>query len=286
MTCRDFERMWNELLDSETSTGRADVNAGTAVRGMAEYEGALLEHAAGCAACARVSERYQVLRRALRVWGPPLAPPAGLADRILAEFEAPTTTASAVSGSVKRKRLWQTAAGVAAIAAAAVVVALALPAVNQSMKRTRQDGPRVVLHNTPVDSSRGSAMTAVDSRDLNMALAEATAATWDLARSASEPAARISRDVLDAATRPDRTTAEPPSIAGSEAVGPTVSVPSLDSLVPGPAAAGAMLQQVGDRLTHGVRPLSDTARHAFGFLLGTTLTKPEAPINPPAQKGA
>jgi hypothetical protein len=113
-----------------------------------------------------------------------------------------------------------------------------------------------------------------------MALSEATAATWDLARSASEPAARISRQVLDAATGPDRSPAQPASVVVA------VSVPSLDSLAPDTAAAGAMLQQVGDHLTNGVRPLSNTARHAFGFLLGTALAKPEVPVNPPAQKGA
>ena len=279
MTCRDFERIWNELFDSETVTGRADRSAGTAIRDTADYERALLEHAAECAACGQVSERYRVLRRAIRTWGPPLAPAAGLADRILAEIQAPTTTAWAVNRwSVGRKRLWPTAAGLATIAAAVILVAIALPALNRSVDRTRRDGHPVVSHNTPVD--RDSATIAADSRALNMALAEATAATWDLARSASEPAARISREVLDAATGPEQTVPE------REAVAATVSVPSLDSLVPDTAAAGAMLQQVGERLTHGVRPLSDTARHAFGFLIGTTFTKPDAPINPPAQKGA
>jgi hypothetical protein len=286
MTCRDFERMWNELLDSETVTDCAAGSAGAAVRDMAECERVLREHAAGCAACSQVNARYQVLRRAIRAWGPPIAPSTGLADRILAEIQAPTTTAWAESRSVGRKRLWPIAAALAATAAAAILVAIALPALNRSLDRRLQDGHPIVLHNTPVAPDRDTATIAGDSRALNMALAEATAATWDLARSASEPAARISREVLDAATGPDQPGAVDAAVTGSDSVAATVSVPSLDSLVPGPAAAGAMLQQVGDRLSHGVRPLSDTARHAFGFLIGTTLTKPEASINPPAQKGA
>ena len=120
---------------------------------------------------------------------------------------------------------------------------------------------------------------------MNSALAEATAATWDLARSASEPAARISREVLDAATKTDHAPVEAASITSAGPVTANALVPSLDSLVPD-AAAGAMLQQVSDHFAHGVRPLSDTARNAFGFLRGPTLTKPEVRLNPPAQKGA
>ena len=91
---------------------------------------------------------------------------------------------------------------------------------------------------------------------------------------------------LDAATGPIGARLRRPRSPARDRSAAAVSVPSLDSLAPDTAAAGAMLQQVGDRLTNGVRPLSDTARHAFGFLLGTALAKPEVPVNPPAQKGA
>jgi hypothetical protein len=286
MTCRDYERLWNELLDSETCARGSVENAGLPGLGVAECERALLQHAAECAACGQVGARFQLLRRAIRAWGPAPAPSAGLTDRILAEIEAPaTTTALTDYRSNQRERHWPALAGLAAIAAAAVVLAIALPTLNRSMERAQRNGPSVTLHNTPFDPKRGSATIIGDRRALNVALAEATAATWDLARSASEPAARISREVLDAATRSDQTPHELTSNTGPGAVRATVSVPSLDSLVPD-TAAGAMLQQVGDHFTHGVRPLSDTARHAFGFLLGTTLTKPDVRLNPPAQKGA
>jgi hypothetical protein len=283
MTCREFEREWNELLDAEAGGGIERPDPGGAGR-----ERALLEHAVGCPSCGQVSARYLALRRAIRAWGPPPAPSAGLTDRILAEIHTPTTAWPIYR--VVRCELPRTRVLVSIMAAAMAASVLLGFILDRGIERHRPNEPMAVLHNTPVEpgrhEARDSATLAVDSRALNMALSEATAATWDLARSASEPAARISRQVLDAATGPDRSPAQPASIAGSRSVVVAVSVPSLDSLAPDTAAAGAMLQQVGDRLTNGVRPLSNTARHAFGFLLGTALAKPEVPVNPPAQKGA
>ena len=187
---------------------------------------------------------------------------------------------------VRRKPLGRLArATLAALAATAAAIAIGLTTAESCHGPNATERPtgRAAYHPR---RPRHDSETIADARALNMALSEATAATWDLARSASEPAARISRQVLDAATGPDRSPAQPASVTGSGSVAATVSVPSLDSLAPDTAAAGAMLQQVGDRLTNGVRPLSDTARHAFGFLLGTALAKPEVPVNPPAQKGA
>jgi hypothetical protein len=284
MTCREFEREWNELLDAEAGGRIERPDPGGAGR-----ERALLEHAVGCPSCGQVSARYLALRRAIRAWGPPPAPSAGLTDRILAEIHTPTTAAWPIYRVVRRE-LPRTRVLVSIMAAAMAASVLLGFILYRGIERRRPNEPMPVLHNTPVEpgrhAARDSATLAVDSRAFNMALSEATAATWDLARSASEPAARISRQVLDAATGPDRSPAQPASIAGSESVVVAVSVPSLDSLAPDTAAAGAMLQQVGDRLTNGVRPLSNTARHAFGFLLGTALAKPEVPVNPPAQKGA
>src|SRR5262249_49119960 len=116
------------------------------------------------------------------------------------------------------------------------------------------------------------------SPNLNEALASASEATWDLARSASEPAARLSRQFLDAAGDLDT----PPEPRGSTAG----SLPSLLSFTPDSASAVETIQQVGDRLASGVRPLSSSARQAFGFLLGAPAPKPDVRANPPSARGA
>ena len=119
---------------------------------------------------------------------------------------------------------------------------------------------------------------------LNSALADATDATWDLARVASEPAARISRQVFDAAVSPERAPAQP-GVAG-DAIPESGTVLSLDALASDSAAAVATLQQVGDHLASGVKPLSSTARQAFGFLLGPARPKPDARPHAPVARGA
>jgi hypothetical protein len=130
-----------------------------------------------------------------------------------------------------------------------------------------------------VHSSRRNSDSA-GARALNEAVAGATAATWDLARTASEPAARISRQVIDVATERE------PNHSSGVARAESGSVLSLASLAPDSAAAAATFQQVGDRLAIGVRPLSATARHAFGFLFGAPVVKPEPHTGAAAGKGA
>jgi hypothetical protein len=296
MTCRDFDRAWNELMDGEVSGGGAKLAPGAAevrpAQGdatMAQLERELREHAANCPACTLVNARYQGLRRAIGLWGPPPTPSARLADRVLAETRTPVPSAWAVYGPARRA-LPRTRVLIPILAGAMAASALLVFLIDRIVDPRGPNHAKVVRHSTPIERGQNDGGTsesvAGNSRTLNVALAEATAATWDLARSTSEPAARISRQMLDAATGPERNPSQPVSVTGPELIAATVSVPSLDSLTPDTAAAGAMLQQVGDRMATGVRPLSDTARHAFGFLLGPTLPKPEVPVNPPAQKGA
>jgi predicted anti-sigma-YlaC factor YlaD len=86
-------------------------------------------------------------------------------------------------------------------------------------------------------------------RPLADALADATSATWALAEAASAPAARLGRDVIAAAVP------EAPSVSPwTDPVGPATNV----------------LEQVGGQVNAGIRPLSGSAQHAFGFLLGPT----------------
>jgi len=248
-----------------------------------DRERLLLDHAAGCPACREVAARYETLRLALRVWGHPPAAPAGLADRILAAAQAQAQSLPRWrAGTYRTQRFWQAGLPLATVAAAvvaAVTVGLLMPKLTVDQPRLNHPTPGAAM--SPRGGHPASASPAsADARALNEAVAGATAATWDLARSASEPAARISRQVLDAATGPELNPSLP--VPG----GDSVSVPSLGSLAPDSATAVAMLQQVGDGLATRVGPLSTTARRAFGFLLGPTLAKPEVRTNPPAAKGA
>jgi hypothetical protein len=289
MTCRDSERGWNELIDMERAFARGDAaGIGQVDPAMADLERALLDHAEDCAACCLVASRYQVLRQAIQVGSKPQPPPAGLADRILAQIERPSPSAWAVYEEATSERIPYALPVLAAIAAIFIAIALYLPTVNRAVRRQQLDRPSIVLHPTPAPKSDGAQDETVPAwaSNLNTAVADATAATWDLARSASEPAARISRQVLSAATLADREPSLPNPDAGLETVSTGASVLSLAALAPDTAAAEAMLQQVGDHLATGVRPLSDTARHAFRFLLGPASAKPDVPANPPAPKGA
>jgi hypothetical protein len=263
MNCRDFERIWNERIDASSSPP-GDLGARSEV--------ALLEHAAGCSTCRRSMAGYQALERSILAWGPPPAPPADLADRMLvaARAQSPSGPQGAHTWRPGRrsKRFLAAAASIVAIVAAGLMTRI-------SIERARDRDRMAAI--TP-GNSRGPSSDRSDGPKLNEALASATEASWDLARSASEPAARLSRQFLDAAT--DAGPLQPHESSA------TMSVPSLDAFAPDSAAAVATIQQVGDRLANGIRPLSSTARHAFGFLLGPAPAKPENRASPPGARGA
>jgi hypothetical protein len=269
MNCQDFERIWNELFDA-TSPLPGDEHEHA--RAALERESALIDHAARCPACRRSSAGFQVLQRAIRAWGKAPDPPVGMADRILAAAQAPLETSRPAG---RKSRLAVSSRWL--IAAAASILALfTFGVISRMTVGPARDRGR--LAEIPPARSPNAGHELSESPRLNEALASATEATWDLARSASEPAARLSRQFLDAATEPDTERAPGNSAA--------VLVPSLDSFAPDSAAAVETIQQVGDRLASGVRPLSSTARHAFGFLLGPAPPKPEVRANPPAARGA
>jgi hypothetical protein len=275
MTCDDFERGWNELLDAggPAISGIENPGPSTAMpASQSDLELTLRDHAANCPACRQVAARYQLLRRALDVWSAHPAAPVQLVDRILAAYHGPASTRWGVSMRGARP-IWRIGLPLATAAAAALALVFVRPAI---------DGPRPNRHMVVPPSVAGNTPGGGVSPALNTALADATAATWDLARSASEPAARISRQVLDAATGPESASVDSGSGSGSF----SVSVSSYVPAAPDSAAASAMLQQVGDSLSNSVEPLSTTARHAFGFLLVPTLAKPDVRSIPPAAKGA
>ncbi len=292
MTCRDFQRGWDELLDAEARSAaladalenappgadrRRDNDRPADGDGESEGPAILAAHAAECPACRPIAARYQVLRQSIRAWRQPPAPPPGLVDRILiaAAEPAPAIWRPAVA------RPWRDSpyrlSIVSGLAAAGLIGLVLAGTIRWYVHPVdRQDPSAVAIH--PPDRHRQAAdpgqatATATDpSRSFNRALADATSATWDLARSASEPAARLGREVLDPGGEPG--SSPPGAVATAASDGRdegiarlvSVPVPSFEPLAP---EASAVIQQVGDQLSAGVRPLSSTARHAFGFLLG------------------
>jgi len=124
-----------------------------------------------------------------------------LVERILAEQK---------TGSSRRARRWRAALPLgAAVAAVACLIALVLAPLPWRLERVSPGIDR----GRPAGRASGSALRPsnrqADSRVLSEALADATAASWDLARTTSEPAARLGRQVLESATR-----VENPSRAG------------------------------------------------------------------------
>jgi hypothetical protein len=252
---------------------------------LAEREQAACTHALGCSRCRQVRARYETLRQALRAWvsssRPEMTLSPTLVERILAEQK---------TGSSRRARRWRAALPLgAAGAAVACLIALVLAPLPWRLERVSPGSDR----GRPAGPASGSALSPSnrqsDSRVFSEALADATAATWDLARTTSEPAARLGRQVLESATQ-----VENPSGAGASVADPAGSShPGLDSLaavlpiVPQTPPGSALLQQVGDGLSASVRPLSSTARQAFGFLRIPSLEKSDnSPIHQPASKGA
>jgi hypothetical protein len=286
MTCREFRRACNELMDAGLTIlgerpeggdptdewGAAATDVGRRMR----------VHAAACPACREVAARYVALRRALRAWGPPPAAPSDLADRIMSEIQPQSQPIFRRAATEGNRRLWRVGlplATIAASVAAAVTIGLSTP--KKPIDQPRANHPRPTTSLLPSGGRPLRAeLVSTEAAALNQALAGATEATLDLARSASEPAARLSRQVLDAATAPELN--QSVAATGVE----TVSVPWLGSLAPDSDVAVAMLQQVGDRLASGVGPLSTTARHAFGFLLGPAAPRPQVRPNPPTARGA
>lgn len=202
------------------------------VRPDAPLAPALEAHASACPECRAVSARFLLLSQAIAHL-PAAAPPAGFAERCLESVNREPIRPS-IGWGVRLRRV---AVPLAAAAAACVIVA--------AIAVLRPSGPeqKPVAQKAPTS----------EPENLSDALAHATSATWELALEASAPAARIGRDVLDSAVeRPsgEQTALVPPAAAN---------------------AASDVLQSVGQRVNEGVRPLSGSAKHAFGFLLGPAL---------------
>jgi hypothetical protein len=225
MICRDFEQLCQELLDAR----------GAAVPSL---DARLEVHATDCPVCQSIYLRYQILRQAIRVLPAAPSPPAGFVERCLSAYKNEPVSLP-LPFRLRPLASW---------AAAAAVLVVSLLAVRTALGPKTQARPDPASHGTE---------TLTSARPLTESLADATSATWDLARQTSGPAARIGRQVLASA-----------------------ALPQADWPVPHAGEATGVLQSVGSQVEAGVRPLPSTARQAFGFLL------PSAPSQRPASKGA
>ncbi len=241
-----------------------------------------MTHAADCPACRPIAARYQTLRQATRAWRLPPAAPAELVHQILSAMDHQNSDAR--RSATRQVRPFSLVHGdnvrvisglAATVLVCAAILGTLIPKINSGFRTINPDDVKRIPGGEH-HAIRGMRADPDGPPALDRALAEATSATWDLARSASEPAARIGREVLDVTARSGRPTVERPvdpsmtaSAGTSGGLGNlSVSFPSLDPLGSDAAEASALLQQVGDHLSAGVQPLSSTARHAFGFLLG------------------
>jgi hypothetical protein len=270
MNCQDFDDAWNLLLDAETRAKRARVKGlAPSDQVLADLEQTARAHAQECERCRTAQERFDSLRPALRAWtageSPASQPSPGLVDRIIA--------AHRLDARAHRARPWKLAAGAAAAIAAGALIFAFLPA-----------RPTAVPANVnPMVKSHDSSPS--EPRFLSDALADATEATWDLARATSEPAARLGRQVLEGGRDANEaeTRASAPIVASTgRRLIPPLNL-QISSLAP---ARGDWLQDVGNGLSSSVEPLSSTAARAFGFLSAPFAAKSDATTPPPAPKGA
>lgn len=230
MTCRDFEQAWQARLDGGASPSGDETIA---------------VHAASCAVCRVRDHRYRILAQALQNQAPAPPPSPGLADRVLARFEAEQRRPliGLARFSTPRRARWA--------AAAAVLIAGGLTFWSLS---SPWRGPGPIPEADPV---------APSTRPLSAALTDATNATLNLALATSTPAARLGRMVLDTATDAE----------------PSPDGPSPDDS----GSDGGLLKSVGDRMATGIKPISGKARQAFGFLLSPTPVEPTA--GPASERG-
>ena len=165
MNCREFEKLWDDLLDARWEP-------------LAHHERTLEAHASGCPRCRALSSRYQLLGQAVSSLRPP-TPSAESIERLYALTVPAKPPRIAIKFSNGRHRLRGSLAAAAAFALAWL------------------GGGWWPTHEPALRPAPNTGSASVSRRALGLVLANATEATLDLAREASAPASRIGREVLD-----------------------------------------------------------------------------------------
>ena len=284
ITCREFERQWNELLDA----WRRGPTCGSRSDRAATIRARLMAHAAGCVTCREKAAKYEALRSAILAVGPAArAGRAGGPNSDRARGPA-TTSAWPVHATDRRPARWTRGRrdGIGRRVARGLVLIVIVLGPSEAQRARRSCCIR--------DRSKSTVIGGSNRRPHPARLPRAQHGVGRCDR--GDAGSRSGGIRASGADRPPGHRCGSQARAGlrpygtgrrrADSIAMVVSVPSLDALAPDPAAAAAMWHQVGDGLADGVRPLTSTARHAFGFLLGPAQVKPELRNNPPADKGA
>ncbi len=253
MTCLEFETLWNQRLDAIRGPDSVSESSREAADSSPSSCEALEEHAANCASCRALANRYRVLQHsieALTLSDSP-RPPNDFAARFLAEHEELLSASRSRTLSVR----WSLAA------AAILLAALGLFA-------RREQPPERILVDRPIDLPQDVIAGAEDPvispriRPLNETLAEATSVTLNLMWEASEPAARLGRDVLGSYRIPSA-----PTLTDDVPVPLDLAEIDAPALTLTNESEKDVLRSLGEQVGGGVRPLSRPALNAFAFLM-------------------
>ena len=227
MTCREFDRRWNERLDGAQATAP-------------EIEEGMESHLEECARCQEASRRFEALERAIETWNEreTLEASSRFARDVADRFERQKSSKYASD----RTKFGRTTPA-RALAAAAIVLTFGLSIARRSEPPKIDLNPNLVANGSKPIDRPGFGFDAVS---------ELGEATWSWARLTSGPAARTGLRAWDSA-RP-RLDFDLSSAVNLES-DPVTSDSSTSS------------SRLGDRLNARVRPFSASARRAFGFLM-------------------
>lgn len=193
-----------------------------------EPDSATRTHEASCPACRLMGTGYRAIRRGLTEPSPRPEVPLGFADRVLAAAAAERSP-----GTMTLAMRW-----LVPLATAAVVLLSISPGLRELWNRPGR-----------LPMAKAEAVES-DPEDLSAALADIGVASLSLAKEATAPSARVGGEVIAAAGLSD----------GVARLG--LPLPGINN------PSSALWEGVGQRVNAGVRPLSGTARSAFGFLVG------------------